>query len=99
MRNKHVRPMEVKNIKVKLEDGSVIRGKINLRSEYVQGAGDNYCHDYSADAGVFYNRVSDLVAKGRNSFIAIFDITGEGFENGGPLIINKSKILWIFPED
>ncbi len=99
MKNRNVRPMEVKNIKVKLEDGYVIRGKINLRSEYAEGAAENYSHDYSADAGIFYNRVSDLVAKGRNSFIAIFDITGEGFQKGGTLIINKSKILWILPED
>jgi len=99
MKNKHVRPMEVKNIKVKLEDGTVIKGKINLRSEYAEGVADNYCHDYSADAGIFFRRVSDLIARGKNSFIVIFDVTGEGFDDGGPLIINKSKILWIFPGD
>jgi hypothetical protein len=60
MVNRHVRPMDVRKIRVKIDDGTIISGKINLRSEYVEGATEGYADDYSSNAGIFYNRVSDL---------------------------------------
>lgn len=98
MDNKRIKPMEVRTVRVKLEDGTLIRGKINLRSEIAEEATIDP-DDYSTDAGIFYNRVSDLFSKGKNSFIIVFDVSGDDFGEGGALIINKRKIIWVFPED
>lgn len=101
MSNKNIRPMEVKKIKIKLEDGSLIKGKINIHSEIKEGGEDNFSQNYDgySNLGIFHNRVSDLFSKGKNAFIILFDISGEGFDDGGTLIINKKKVLWVFPED
>lgn len=101
MSNRNISPMEVRKIKIKLEDGSLIRGKINLHSEYKEGGVENFSQTYdgSSNLGVFHNRVSDLFSKGKNAFITLFDISGEGFDDGGTLIINKKRVVWVFPED
>jgi len=90
--------MEVRTIRVKLEDGTLIRGKINLHSEVAETP-DLDPYDFSPDAGLFYNRVSDLFSKGKHSFIILFDVSGGDFAEGGALIINKNKIVWVYPED
>jgi hypothetical protein len=99
MADKYIRPMDVRKIKVKIDDGTIISGKINLRSEYVEGAEDGYPDNYSSDAGMFYNRVSDWFIKGKRSFIVMFDIEAKGFKEGDVIIINKNKICWVVPED
>jgi hypothetical protein len=99
MVDRHIRPMDVRKIKVKIDDGTIISGKINLRSEYVEGAEEGYPDDYSTDVGMFYNRISDWFIKGKKSFIVIFDVEAKGFKEGDVIIINKSKICWLVPED
>jgi hypothetical protein len=81
---------------LKLEDGSIINGKINLCTEL---ATDEGTYDkFSGDLGAFYKRVSDLFTKGKNPFVVVFDATVGG-ETGKVLVVNKNKILWVSPQD
>jgi len=43
-------------------------------------------------------RVSDIFTKVTDPFIVVFDVTAEG-KSGRVLIINKSNIAWVSPED
>ena len=43
-------------------------------------------------------RVSDIFTKVTDPFIVVFDATAEG-RSGRVLIINKSNIAWVSPED
>jgi hypothetical protein len=43
-------------------------------------------------------RVSDIFTKVSDPFIVVFDVTAEG-KAGRVLIINKSNISWVSPED
>jgi hypothetical protein len=43
-------------------------------------------------------RVSDIFTKVTDPFIVVFDATAEG-KSGRVLIINKSNIAWVSPED
>ena len=43
-------------------------------------------------------RVSDIFTKVSDPFIVVFDVTAEG-KSGRVLIINKSNIAWVSPED
>jgi hypothetical protein len=43
-------------------------------------------------------RVSDIFTKVSDPFIVVFDVTTEG-KSGRVLIINKSNISWVSPED
>ena len=82
---------------IKLEDGTLIKGKINILAEPAQEYHDVYCK-HSDARGTFYERISDIFTKGRNPFVVVFDVTTEG-QAGNVLIINKNKILWISPEE
>jgi hypothetical protein len=42
--------------------------------------------------------VSDIFTKVSDPFIVMFDVTAEG-KSGRVLIINKSNISWVSPED
>ncbi len=82
---------------IKLVDGSIIKGKINILSEPAHENNDLFLK-HSDNRGAFYNRISDIFTKGKNPFIVIFDAIVEG-QPGRVLVINKSKILWVSPED
>jgi hypothetical protein len=88
---------EERKTAIKLEDGSLIKGKINILSEPDLEYQGLYLK-HSEERGVFYRRISDIFTKGKNPFIVVFDATIEG-RAGRVLVINKNKILWISPED
>lgn len=88
---------EEKRAAIKLVDGSIIKGKINILSEPASENNDLFLK-YSDNRGAFYNRISDIFTKGKNPFIVIFDAIVEG-QPGRVLVINKSKILWVSPQD
>lgn len=82
---------------IKLEDGSLIKGTINIYAEPANEHHDIYTK-HSGERGTFYQRISDMFTKGKNPFIVVFDVFIEG-QAGRVLIINKKKILWVSPED
>ena len=67
-------------VKMKLTDGSTLRGKINLQSDI-----DNM------------ERLSDFFIKGKNPFIVLYEVSAQGEDN--VVIVNKSQIVWITPDD
>jgi hypothetical protein len=89
--------MEERQTAIKLEDGSLIRGKINLLAEPAHETRDRY-DKFSDDIGTYYKRISDIFTKGSHPFIVVFDVTLEG-RSGRVLVVNKKKILWVSPED
>jgi hypothetical protein len=89
--------VEERQAAIKLEDGSLIKGKINIFAEPAHEHRDRY-DKFSDDAGLYYKRISDIFTKGNHPFIVVFDVTLEGRE-GRVLVINKNKILWVSPED
>lgn len=89
--------VEERQAAIKLEDGSLVRGKINILAEPANENRDRY-DKFSDDAGTYYKRISDLFTRGSHPFIVVFDVTIEGQE-GRILVINKNKILWVSPED
>ena len=89
--------MEERQAAIKLEDGSLIKGRINILAEPAHETRDRY-DKFSEDRGTYYKRISDLFTKGSHPFIVVFDVTLEG-QAGRVLVINKNKILWVSPED
>ena len=89
--------VEERQATIKLEDGSLIRGKINILAEPAHENRDRY-DKFSDDAGTYYKRISDIFTKGSHPFIVVFDVTLEG-RSGRVLVVNKNKILWVSPED
>ena len=89
--------MKKREVAIKLEDGSLIKGKLNIFAEPTHENYDVYLK-HSDDLGSYYKRISDIFTRGRHPFIVIFDVTIEGQE-GRVLVINKNKILWVSPED
>ncbi len=89
--------VEERQAAIKLEDGSLIKGKININAEPAHENRDRY-DKFSDTAGTFYSRISDIFTRGNNPFIVVFDVTLEGRE-GRVLVVNKNKILWVSPED
>lgn len=73
--------MEARPITLKLIDGSVITGKINL-----------------IQRGEHEHRVSDIFVGRKEPFVVIFQAT-IGEMTNKVLVINKSHILWLIPED
>jgi len=89
--------MEDRKVTIKLEDGSLITGKINILSEPARDF-DGLYDKHLEDQGTYYRRISDIFTKGKNPFVVVFDALMEN-EAGKLLIINKNKILWVVPED
>ncbi|MFA5183551.1 MAG: hypothetical protein WC405_19760 [Syntrophales bacterium] len=89
--------MEERKAVIKLEDGSLIKGKINILAEPAHEHCDTFLK-HSEDRGAYFGRISDIFTKGKNPFIVVFDAVVEG-QADRVLIINKNKILWISPED
>jgi hypothetical protein len=86
--------MVPKQVTIKLEDGTLVKGKINLAAEKEDNA--NHYRDQANEG--FYSRVSDLFTKGKSPFVTIFDATLDG-KAGRVLVVNKNKVLYIIPED
>jgi hypothetical protein len=91
------RIMEERKVTIKLEDGSLITGKINILSEPARDF-DGLYDKHLEDQGTYYRRISDIFTKGKNPFIVVFDALMEN-EAGKVLIVNKQKIYWVVPED
>jgi hypothetical protein len=89
--------MEERKVTIKLEDGSLIAGKINILSEPARDF-DGLYDKHLDDQGTYYKRVSDIFTKGKNPFIVVFDVHMDNGV-GTVLIINKSKISWVVPQD
>jgi len=89
--------MEVRKVTIKLEDMSLIKGKINIFSEPARSF-DGLYDKHLDDQGTYYRRISDIFTRGENPFIVVFDVSMEG-QKGRVLVINKNKILWVSPED
>lgn len=94
--NLFYKQIEPRNVTIKLMDGAIIRGKINLLAESPQEFGIIDKHD--GEMGTFYRRVSDIFTVGRNPFVVVFDATAE-WQDSQVFVINKSNISWIAPED
>jgi hypothetical protein len=89
--------MEERKVTIKLEDGSLITGKINILAEPARDF-DGLYDKHLDDQGTYYKRISDIFTKGKHPFIVVFDAL-VGNEPGKVLIINKNKISWVVPED
>jgi len=89
--------IEERKVTIKLEDGSLVKGKINLLSEPAQDFNGFY-DKHLDDQGTYYKRISDIFTKGKHPYVVVFDALMDS-EAGKVLIINKNKILWITPED
>ncbi len=73
--------MDARPITLKLVDGSVITGRINL-----------------IQRGEHEHRVSDIFVGRHEPFVVVFQATIGDMTNK-VLVINKSHILWLIPED
>ena len=73
--------MDARPITLKLVDGSVITGRINL-----------------IQRGEQEHRVSDIFVGRHEPFVVVFQATIGDMTNK-VLVINKSHILWLIPED
>lgn len=91
------RLIEERKVTIKLEDGSLVKGKINILSEPAHEF-DGFYDKHLDDQGTYYKRISDIFTKGRNPYVVVFDALMEN-EAGMVLIINKNKIIYIAPED
>jgi hypothetical protein len=91
------RSIEEKRVTIKLEDGSLVKGKINILSEPAHEF-DGFYDKHLDDQGAYYRRISDIFTKGKHPFVVVFDALMEN-EAGQVLIINKKKISWVVPED
>jgi hypothetical protein len=89
--------VEERQASIKLEDGSLIKGKINILAEPAQENCELY-DKHRDDVGTFYRRISDIFTRGAHPFIVVSEVMMEGQESR-VLIINKNKILWVSPED
>jgi hypothetical protein len=89
--------MEERKVTIKLEDGSLIKGKINILSEPAHEFGGFY-DKHLDDQGTHYKRISDIFTKGKHPFVVVFDALLEN-EARKVLIINKQKISWVVPGD
>jgi hypothetical protein len=89
--------MEARRVTIKLEDMSLIKGKINIFSEPARNF-DGLYDKHLDDQGTYFRRISDIFTKGENPFIVVFDVMAEG-QTARVLVINKNKILWVSPED
>ncbi len=94
--NMFYKQIEPRHVTIKLMDGAIVRGKINLLAESTQDFGMIDKHDN--EMGIFYQRVSDLFTAGRNPFIVVFDATAD-CQDSKVFIINKLNISWVAPED
>ncbi len=97
LRNASGHLTEERKAAIKLEDGSLVKGKINILAEPANEHHDIFLK-HCEDRGAYFGRISDIFTKGKNPFIVVFDAVVEG-QADRVLIINKNKILWVSPED
>ena len=88
---------EERKAAIKLEDGSLIQGIINILAVPAHEHHEMYSK-HGEERDTFYKRLSDIFTKGKNPFIVVYDACISG-QPGRVLIINKNKVLWVAPED
>ena len=72
---------EARHVTIKLSDGSLVTGMINL-----------------IQRGETEHRISDIFVGREEPFVVIFQATMGEMENE-VLVINKSYIVWVIPEE
>ena len=77
------RRIDARNVSLKLTDGSLVKGKINL---------------FQVQDQKLALRLSDIFLKQPEPFVVVFDAT-LGEATGRVLVINKNNIVWASPED
>jgi hypothetical protein len=77
------REIEVRKVTIKLVDGSLVKGKINL--------------DKHKDESII-QRTSEMFTKHQDPFVVVFEATFEGVSDR-VVIINKRNIIWVSPAD
>jgi hypothetical protein len=75
--------LEARKVTIKLMDGSLVKGKINL-------------HKHKDESII--QRESEMFTKHQDPFVVVFEVTFQGVPNR-VVIINKRNILWVTPED
>ena len=74
--------MEARSLTLKLTDGSVVTGKINL-----------------IQRGETEHRVSDIFVGREEPFVVVFNAVMGDDMTGKVMVINKSHILWVLPDE
>ncbi len=77
------REIEARKVTVRLVDGSLVKGKINL-------------HKHEDESLV--QRESEMFTKHQDPFVVVFEATLEG-RSDRVVIINKRNILWVSPDE
>jgi len=77
------REIEARKVTIRLMDGSLVKGKINL-------------HKHEDESVV--QRESEMFTKHQDPFVVVFEATLEG-RSDRVVIINKRNILWVSPDD
>jgi D-alanine-D-alanine ligase-like ATP-grasp enzyme len=75
--------IEARKVTIKLVDGSVVKGKINL-------------HKHKDE--MIIPRMSEIFTKQEDPFVVVFEATFEGGSDR-VLIINKHNIILVSPDD
>jgi len=77
------RELQAKKVTIRMVDGSLVRGKINL-------------HKHKDESLI--QRASEMFTRHQDPFVVVFEATLEGHSNR-VVIVNKRNILWVSPDD
>ena len=77
------REIQARKVTIKLTDGSLVKGKINL-------------HKHKDESTI--QRESEMFTKHQDPFVVVFEATFQGLCDR-VVIVNKRNILWVLPED
>ncbi|MGP8052139.1 MAG: hypothetical protein ACLPYB_16230 [Desulfobaccales bacterium] len=77
------REIQTRKVTIKLVDGSLVKGKINL-------------HKHKDESVI--ERASEMFTKHQDPFVVVFEATFEGV-SGRVVIINKHNVIWVSPDD
>ncbi len=77
------REIQTRKVTIKLVDGSLVKGKINL-------------HKHKDESVI--ERASEMFSKHQDPFVVVFEATFEGV-SGRVVIINKHNVIWVSPDD
>ncbi len=77
------REIQTRKVTIKLVDGSLVKGKINL-------------HKHKDESVI--ERASEMFTKNQDPFVVVFEATFEGV-SGRVVIINKHNVIWVSPDD
>ncbi|MGD0216722.1 MAG: hypothetical protein ABSC45_04310 [Desulfobaccales bacterium] len=77
------REIQARKVTIRLVDGSLVRGKINLHKHTGEG---------------IIQRPSEMFTKHQDPFVVVFEATFEGVSDR-VVFINKRNILFVSPDD